>query len=483
MVTPVQQAAVDDITRKLDSSGWFEAVTHDEMNQIADRLKGLSATDADAVIDELQRTGQLDKLAGEAVDGDWFGNGGYSADERRDLFNDLAGKLDGQSLAAVSNAFAKTDDGADGHARVGELGDAVAKHATGQVKLQYVEAMKGQVSDRPSWTDSGLMSSTGHTSDAEAAAVGKVLTSLKGSVYADDAFKALDPKQLRSVMEASIDEKMTSTAGMGGGSHSVTWNANGFRDLMDAAATIPDADLKARIFDAGADTLRGVRETSGFMGRPAMLGKDDTMKVMAEGLTKIIDSDTTGVIRELAYNQETMDGSDLATYSRQLMESGQEKKLGEIMAKLQMGNGQNEDPFKRLDQVTQVPVAGGNAQDRRENAGALGYFVGSVYAGAQSWSKDVAKQQEVVTSILDSALTIIDKARISEAVGTIASVGKEWTHYAVRAAIQDPGTGPATRLERAALPINPATGELGVGDNIRNAFNTTLSQVQRTAEP
>jgi hypothetical protein len=483
MVSPVQQAAVDYINGKLDSSGMFNTVSHGEMNDIRSKLQGLSATDADAVIDELQRQGQLDKLAGEAVDGDWFGNGGYSADERRDLFTDLAKKLDGQSLAAVSDAFAKTDDGADGHSRVGELADAVATHASSYDKVQYVEAMKGQVTDRPSWTESHVFSTSSHEADAEAAAVGKVLTSLKGSAYAADAFEALDPEQLRSVMTASIDETMTS----GMGAPSVGWDAESFTGLMDSAASIHDPDLKARIFDAGADTLRAVRETSGFAGQPVITGKDEAMKTIADGLTKLIDSDTNGVIRELAFNSETIDGSDLGTYARALMESGQEKKLGDIMAKLQLGNGLNENPAARLDEVTQVRVANGGSQERRENAGALGYFVCAAYAGAQSWSADIKKQQEVMTSVLDSALTIIDKAKVggpaANAVGTTASVAKEWTHYAVRWALEDPGLAPAQRLERAALPMDPQTNELAIGDDIRNAFNTTLSTVQRNAKP
>lgn len=480
MVTPVQQSAVDYIKGKLDSSGWFNTTTHAEMNDVRSKLASLNATDADAVIDELQRQGQLDKLAGEAVDGDWFGNGGYSADERRDLFTDLAGKLDGQSLAAVSNAFAKTNDGAGGHSRVGELADAVASHASNATKVDYVAALAGKTTDRPNWSESHVFSTTSHTGDVEAAAVAKVLTSMKGSSFVEEGFAKLNSDQLRAVMQSTIHEDMNSSMG----APNVTWKADDFTKLMDAAASGTDNDLKARIFDAGADTLRHVRETSGFAGQPVILGKDETMKTMADGLSKIIDSDTTGVMRELAYNRETMDGSDLATYSRALMESGQEKKLGEIMGKLQFGNNMNEDPAKRLDEVTQIPVANGTPQERRENAGALGYFVGSAYAGAQSWSSDVKKQQEVMTAVLKSALTVVDKAKIGgDLGGTAASVAKEWVMFAVRGAIQDPGTSPAQQIERGALPINPQTNELGVGDNVRNAFNTSLSIVQRTAQP
>jgi hypothetical protein len=168
-----------------------------------------------------------------------------------------------------------------------------------------------------------------------------------------------------------------------------------------------------------------------------------------------------------------------------MLNSGQEAKLGEQMARLQFGNNLNENAVGRLDQAVAVP--GSNGQQRRENAGALGYFVGSVYSAAASISKDVKAQQEMTTAVLKSALTVIDKAKVggpaAAAVGTTASVAKEWVQFAVRAAIQDPGNSAATQLERAALPINSATGEIGVGDNITNAFNTTLSRVQRLGEP
>lgn len=480
MVTPVQQQAVDDITKKLDAGGLFNTVTHDEMNDVAERLRGLNATDADAVIDELQRTGQLDRLADEAVDGDWFGNGGYSADERRDLFNDLAGKLDGQSLASVSNAFARTDDGGDGHGRVTEFADSVSRHASSQAKVDYIGELAGSTTDRPDWNTTSWGTPTMHESDAEAAGVATVLGSLRGS-YAEDGFNKLvsNPDQLRAVFQAGIDQTSTST----GNTLMVDWNTDRAAGMFDAATSISDADLKAKIFDAGVDTMRTIRDVPTVGLGVNAPGRDDALRAVSDGLTKIIDSDTTGVIRELTYNQSTADGSDLAGYSRQLLESGQEAKLGEIMAKLQFGNGLNEDPAVRLDTVTQVPVANGT-QDRRENAGALGYFVGSVYAATTSISKDVAKQQEFMTSVLDSTLSIIDKSGVGGAVvGGTASVAKEWTHYAVRAAIQDPGSGAATQLERAALPVNPVTQELGVGDNIRNAFNTVLDHVNRTAQP
>lgn len=484
MITPTQQSAVDTVRQKLDDSGVFNHVSRGDIDAVATTLKNLSGQDADAVIDELDRIGLLDKLAREGVDGNPFSSG-WSDSDRQGLFNELAGELDGRSLARLSDAFARTDSGgSSGHSRVGELADAIARHAPASAKVDYVTALAGQTTDGARLTDTHFGGSITRDTDAEAAAVAKVLGSLRGG-QAEAGFRALTPEQTRAVMRAGIDATMTTSTGMGGGHATLGWNTDGTRGVLDAAASIGDADLKARLFDAGVDTLRSVRDANSVIGGLTVTGKDEALGALTTGLTRILDSDTTGVVRELTYNQETLDGSDLAAFSKQMLQSGQAGKLGEMMARLQLGNGLNENAVSRLDQSVQV--AGANGQERRENAGALGYFVGSVYSATADISKDVKAQQEMVTAVLKSALTVIDKARVGGpqalAVGTTASVAKEWVQFAVRAAIADPGSSAATQLERAALPIDSATGELGVGDPVTDAFNTTLSRAQRLAKP
>ncbi len=473
-LAPVQQSAYNDIKSKLDNGGWFNTVTHDEVNDVAAKLKGLSATDADAVIDEMQRSGELDRFASEAVDGSWFGNGGYTDNERRDMFTDLAGKLDGDSLAKLSNAFAKASSGEDGYNRVGELADAVASHGSSAAKVDYVKALAAQSTDGKGLDGTTFGGSWSREVDAEASAIGKVIGSMRGA-QAEAAFGALDQDQLRAVMNTGIDQSNQYSQG----GVITSFDAKGFQSVMDAAASTSNADLKARIFDAGADALRTVRDTQGVGLGQNSPDRKETLSTVTDSMTKLLDSDTTGITRELTYNTETQDGSDLAAYAQVMIADGKEAKLGEQMARLQFGNDLQGDPIARLNQTTNV-----NGQERRENAGTLGYFTGAIYAGAAAHSKDVKAQQEVVTAVLKSVLTVVDKAGVGgKAVGTAASVGKEWVQFAVRAAIADPGATAAQKLERAALPQDPQTGELGVGDPVADAFNTTLSRVQRTAEP
>jgi hypothetical protein len=266
-----------------------------------------------------------------------------------------------------------------------------------------------------------------------------------------------------------------------GGHATATWDAQDYRDIMDAAASMGDADLKARVFDAGVDTLRSVRDTNSVIGGLTVMGKDDALRTMTDGLTALVNSDTTGVMKELTYNRETSDGSDFAAYAKEMLNQDRGAELGQQMARLQLGNDENGDPIQRLNETIQVP---GTDQERRPNAGALGYFVGATYAATASITKDVADQRAMATSVLDSALAIVDKAaRKHPVAGAVASVAKEWTHYAINQAIGDPTADAATKLENAALPVNKQTGELGVGDDVLSAFEDTLASVQRRARP
>ncbi len=488
MADPVQ-AATTYIHQKLDSSGVFNTVTHAEMNDIAAKLQSLSPADADAVIDNLAKSGDLKTLAAEGMDGSWFGNGGYSASERKAFFSDMAKKLDGDSLAKLTNAFVETDkNGLSGLDRGKEMGDAIATHGSTQQKTDFVRAMGPKTTDQKSVNSIGIVS-TSIDADPQAAAVANVIGSMRGPA-AEGAFKALNPAQQRAVMMASIETDMTTTASMGGGGSTpvVSWNTKSFDSLMTAAASTGDADLKARLFDAGTDTMRSVRQTNSQFGGLVVVGRDNALSTMADGLTRVINSDTSGVISELNLNSETRDGSDMAAYSAQMLASGKEGDLGKIMAKLQFGNKLNENAVARL--YSERPVSGTGGDVLRPNAEALGYFIGSVSKGAEFVTKDIAQQREMTTAVLKSALTLVDKAAgfipnkaIGAPIAISASVAKEWVQMGVRAAIDDPTAGAAARLEASALPTNPVTHEPAIGSKATNDFGGAAERVIRRAIP
>lgn len=479
MTDPVGDA-VNTIHDKLDTSGWFNTVTNGETKDIVAALTALPADQADQAIDRLQQSGELDQVAHEVMDGDWFGNGGLSGDERRAFFADMSGKLDGQSLATLSDSFARADNG--GFDPVTDLGQAVATHAAPQTKVDYIAAMKAGVDDA-NQSNYGFGYSGTQLQDAEATAVGDVLSSLRGS-YAQSGFAAIGDK-LPDVLTSALDGQMATNASQAGATSTITWNADSYEAIMGAAASTADPDLQAQVFDAGVKTMRDVRDTNTIIGGLTVMGKDDAMRQMTNGLTAIVDSDTTGVMRELTYNQSTMDGSSFAAYAKEMLNQDRAGELGQQMGRLQVGNNATENPVDRLNAVETVP---GTTQERRANAGALGYFVGGVYSATTARSADVAEQRETVTAVLKSALTVVDKvASLGGPTGRVvaggAAVGKEWMQIAVKNAIADEGAAAGIRLERGALPLNPQTQELGVGDNVASAFEDRLASVTRTAQP
>ncbi|MBB5696845.1 hypothetical protein [Sphingomonas yantingensis] len=482
-LTPVQQNAYDDVRGRLES-GFLNPVTHGDVNAAAATLKSLNAADANAVVAEMEKSGQLDKLASEGVDGTWFGNGGYTDGERRDLFNDLAGKLTGSNLAAVSNAFERSKSGEGGFDLAGEFASSVATHASAAQKVDFIKQLTSEASDGKGLSGVNIGGSWSREVDGDAAAIGTVLGSLRGG-QAEAAFRhlAANPAALSAVTRTGIDQ--TSHYSQGG---VVTgFDTARFRGVMDAAASISNPDLKARVFDAGATELRTIRDTPGISLGVNSIDRGEALGDVRDSLTKLIDSDTTGVVHELETNSETRAGSALSAYTQQMFEGDKADTLGEQMARLQLGNDATtrpQDPVARLNQTVKAP----DGTDRRENAAALGYFVGAAYAGAAAQADGIKGQQDNVTAMLKSVGAIVGAAT-GPVGGAITGAGGEWLNKAVEAAIDNPKLEPAQRLESAALPSvandpdAPFDREVAVGDKAESAFGDAVDRVRRNAQP
>ena len=469
-LTPVQQKAYDGISTRLREEHFWNDTNEADLSSVRTTLQSLSAADADAVIDEMAKNGQLQRLADESNDSEFAGIGqdGFSADQQRDLFNDLAGKLDGDSLGKVHAAYAVAEDGNTEVGRLSELGQAIAGHATPQAKVDYINAVKSGIGDGYVGT-AQPGGSNAHNVDSDAAAVGNVLGSLRGD-YATQAFKSLSPDQVRNVLRTGIDQ----TVHVSQGGVTSSYDATGFKNVMAAAASSGDLTVKATVLAAGAEQLRTVRDADNF---PALsVDSKANLKVMGAAMAGVIDSAPNGVMKEMAYDTKTRDGSAMGTYAQVMIETGQTSRLSSQMVSLQLGNNHDQNPVKFLDQATTLP----NGQVQRQNAGALGYFVGSVYAGAAAHSSDVKTQQEVITNFLKFAADKIPGA--GGLKPTDAMLGQDMIKIAVEAALKDPGMDPAQRLEAAALPSD-ANGRLAVGDPIYSAFEDTLATTQRLAKP
>jgi hypothetical protein len=496
--SPRSKDAVDTVHKSLES-GFFNPITNGDVKKAVGALTGLDAANTKAAISELAKDGTLDKLASEINDGQTFGLGGLSADEKRDFFAEMAKDLGGAELKSLSDAFAKAGGDYHGKADVEALGKAVATHATADVKLEFVKAQAGSTLDYDADTSSpfNLIGSTQVTShgDAEASAVGEVLASLMGNpAVAEQAFKALSPEQLRGVLDASIDRveidsTTVSLSGAGGGAshtNSTSLDASTFKGLLEAGAQSTDPDFKARLFAEGSAVLKSVPEQNLLLGINSF-DREAATKTMAEGLTSVLQSDVSGVMRELSFNAETRDGTAFASYAKQMLNDKQTEPLADMMQQLQVGGAKNEDPINRFEATTQVTLPNGTKVDRYENAAALGHYVGGVQAAAASITTDRKEQAELLSAVLKSGLTIVDKSGVGgKGVGAAAAVAKEWVTIGTNAAlkaIQDDPSAAGKALDLAAVPTDPKTGEEAVGSNSKSAYNTALDTVVRQAKP
>lgn len=493
---PPSQDAVDSVHKSLES-GFFNPITNGDVKNAVGALTQLDSTNAKAAIDTLAKDGTLDKLAGEINDGKGFGLGGLSADEKRDFFVEMAKDLDGAQLKQLSDAFARAGGDYHGKADVEALGQAIATHAASDVKVDYVQAQAASTLDHAADTTSPftLMGSTQITShgDAEAAAIGDVLASLKGDpAAAQQAFDALTPDQLRGVLDASIGrvESSRTVASMSGAgashTNSTTLDASTYKGILEAGAQSPNADFKARLFAEGSAVLKDVPQQNLLLGISVM-DRDAATRTMAQGLTSVLGSDVSGVARELAFNAETRDGTAFATYAKQMLNDGQTAPLADMMQQLQVGGSKAENPIDRFEATTQVTLPNGSQVERYENAAALGHYVGGVQAAAASITTDRKEQAELLSAVLKSGLTIVDKSGIGgKGVGAAAAVAKEWVTIGTNAALkalQDDPSAAGKALDLAAVPTDPKTGEEAVGSNSKSAYNTALSTVVRQAKP
>lgn len=491
---PPSKDAVDTVHKSMES-GFFNPITNGDVKNAVGALTGLDAANTRAAISELAKDGTLDKLASEINDGKTFGLGGLSADEKRDFFAEMAKDLGGAELKSLSDAFAKAGGDYHGKADVEALGKAIATHATADAKLDYVKAQAGSTLDHAADTTSpftlgGSIRATSH-GDAEAAAVGQVLASLKGNpAVAEQALKALSPEQLRGVLAASIhrEEMDTTSVTMGGAAHSnsTTLDTSTYKAILEAGAQSTDADFKARLFAEGSAVLKSVPQQNLLLG-VSVMDRDAATRTMAEGLTAVLRSDVSGVMRELSFNAETRDGTAFATYAKQMLNDKQTEPLADMMQQLQVGGAKNENPINRFEATTQVTLPDGTKVDRYENAAALGHYVGGVQAAAASITTDRKEQAELLTAVLKSGLTLVDKSGVGgKGVGTAAAVAKEWVTIGTNAAlkaIQDDPSAAGKALDLAAVPTDPKTGEEAVGSNSKSAYNTALDTVVRQAKP
>lgn len=482
MPTNDVDTAVQTVRHHLDS-GLFKPVTSNDVKAAVDALKGLNSADSSAALAQLSDA-ELSHLAAEINDGSWFGLGGTSQGAKTDFFNEMARDLDGEQLERLAQAFDRTTGPQTAGDRLGAVDDiallarAVATHASDATKVDFIRRLAGSSTDQ-------LRVRTMNEDrvyDPQARAIAEVLGGLQHNPAAAElAFESLRPEQVREVLNAATREVQHFAFAFGGGSSVTLADASTFDAVMTAASRIGDADTKARIFDEGVAELKDLESR----------GLHEAAEVARNGLTRLLMSDTNGVMRELAYNKETFDGSVLAYYAKSMLNAGEAARLGEIQAQILTGNQRDTaDPVARFEEVSSTA----SGQDRYFNAEVAGYFAGAVTSAARSITDDARQQAELLTAVFKSALTVIDKSNVGRSLGAGPGVAKEWVQFPVRAAMDALIAGRVDAADAMVLSMQPTRDveklpngtvdiEIGIGSAARSAFQSTWSMVLQTARP
>src|SRR5690606_40262333 len=252
--------AVDTVKDRLDQGIFDWDVTHGDLTDISRTVADLSPEERNELVSELSD----DDLKNWTQEIDGL-NGSLSAQERQDLFDQLAEGLDGKQLTRLVEAFDGSPGGRDA------LGAAVADHASPEAKVAFVEAMAGSI-------DADYSASQGRWGNAETAVVGNVLASLSNDPEAlAQALGTLSDSQLRDVMEVGLGRTYIASPY----SASTSVNPSVTAAIISGAAAVDDPALKARVFEIGSQQIGEIRDnTINPMG-----GDDAPAAAITEALT------------------------------------------------------------------------------------------------------------------------------------------------------------------------------------------------------
>lgn len=476
--------AVQTVRTNLQSS-WDNAITQSDVQGAVAALKSLNAADSRAAMAQLSNR-ELRTLAEEVNDGSWFGLGGIGQGPKTDFFNEMARDLDATQLARLVTAFDRTTGRQTAEDRltsvddIAAIGQAVGRFSGDAVKVDFVRQLAGSATDQAkvqTMNEDRLY-------DPQARAIAQTIGGLQNNpAAAQQALQLLRPEQLRAVLNAATNETIVAGGGgMGGGVGARRADMTDFQAVMTAASRIADPDTKARIFEQGAAELKDL-ESRGYSAEAA---------TARASLTRLLTSDTNGVMRELTYNLDSANGNAFATYAKSMLNGGEAAKLGQIQAQILTGNATNTaDPVARFERTETSPAG----TQRQVTAEVAGYFAGAVSAAATSISSDARQQAEMTTAVLKSALAVLDKAGVGgRLVGTAASVVKEWVQFPVRSAFEALVAGRISASDAMAASMQPtknvstmANGlpdsELASGSAARSAFQATWAFVSLNAKP
>lgn len=72
--------------------------------------------------------------------------------------------------------------------------------------------------------------------------------------------------------------------------------------MLDAVSKSNNAEVKARVFNVAALQLKAIEDAPNVMLANSIIGKDGAAAHIRDGLTSIIQSDTTGIFNNLTFD-------------------------------------------------------------------------------------------------------------------------------------------------------------------------------------
>ncbi len=381
--------AGDKISDKLDQSGWFNDVTHDELRFINSEIDKLVPADRiDAV--KFLSDSELETWFDEMESNGWFGTGGLSDSEKKELFNDLAEGLDATQLKRVYDAL---DDG-----NKELLSQAITEKSSDQTKTAFITEISGQTTGDQTNIDAGLFTTTTDCFNYDARNVATILASMDGhSQEFENAVNALNDEQLDAVLTAATNPTMISSPSFGGTAKTnFFFDTKLFTQIAENVSNSNNAELKGRFFQVGAEQIAKIRETDTPL-MPNPLAKQYAGEV-ADALTGVLNSDVTGIVTALESNLATSfsrNGKGMSLYMAELMRQGKVRQIHDVIEKLQKGNSLQENPNDYLSTYTTDQ----NGNKNYQNLSNLGYVVGAVRAGVSDINADAQEKADILNSI------------------------------------------------------------------------------------
>jgi hypothetical protein len=263
----MSDVALNRIRDNLDQSWNDWDVTEGELKDINQTLAGLSPAERNEVVSRLSD----EELAHWADEVSGWVNG-LSTGDRQDLLNQLAGSLDGTQLARVAGAFG-----------TGDVTAAVVNHASPQQKLEYIQALQGQVEASPQ-SDLGFGSTTFTYGNEQAHAVADVLASMGGSPqqFGQAVASLKDAGKLDAVLETAAGRSSTSYWTGGPSLPSVSYQPETLTRILDASAGT-DLATRTAVFESAAGQLRTMQGNAGGIG-----GNAGPAQATADAMSRVL---------------------------------------------------------------------------------------------------------------------------------------------------------------------------------------------------